>query len=115
VDFERVPDIVKSIREFSENPGEFGSSKKSVDRIMETYTPLVGTPKYYLEYTIRNKIVRSADVTLESYNIPTDWKAISRCLTLHYADKRDITTLEYQISTLDVYKNLSLYTNEPRI
>jgi len=47
VDFDRVPDIVKSIREFSGNPAEFASWKKSVDRIMETYTPFVGTPKYY--------------------------------------------------------------------
>lgn len=125
-DFDRVPDIVKSIREFSGNPAEFGSWKKSVDRIMETYTPFVGTPKYYgILHTIRNKIVGSADVALESYSIPLDWKAMSRCLTLHYADKRDITTLEYQMSTLvqghqqsvedfhqDVYKNLSLILNK---
>jgi len=63
VDFDRVPDIVKSIREFSGNPAEFGSWKRSVDRIMETYTPFVGTPRYYgMRHTIRNKIVGSADV-----------------------------------------------------
>jgi len=122
-DFDRVPDIVKSIREFSGDPAEFGSWKKSVDRIMETYTPFVGTPKYYgILHTIRNKIVGSADVALESYSIPLDWNAMSRCLTLHYADKRDITTLEYQMSILvqgrqqsvedfhqDVYKNLTYF------
>jgi len=68
---------------------------------METYTPFVGTPKYYgILHTIRNKIVGSADVALEFYSIPLDWNAMSRCLTLHYAGKRDITTLEYQISIL---------------
>jgi len=101
VDFDRVPDIVKSIREFSLSAAESGSWKKSVDRIMEAYTPFVGTPKYYgILYTIRIKIVGSTNVALESYSIPLDWMAMSRCLTLHYADKRDITTLEYHMSTL---------------
>lgn len=36
-----------------------------------------------------------------------NWKAISKCLTLHYADKRDIRTLEYQIISL-VQGNLTV-------
>jgi len=96
VDFNGVTEIVRSIREFSGNTAEYGSWKKSVNRIIETYTPFVSTPTTYygILHTIRNKIVGSADVALESYSIPLDWKAMSRCLTLHYADKRDITTLK---------------------
>lgn len=47
-----------------------------------------------------NKIVGSADAVLESYNTPLNWDCISKCLTLPYADKKDLTTLEYQMTTL---------------
>ncbi|XP_017485830.1 PREDICTED: neuronal acetylcholine receptor subunit alpha-2 [Rhagoletis zephyria] len=94
-ELDKIPDVVRCLREFSGNPGEFNSWKKSVDRILQIYEPQKGTPKYYgILNVIRNKIVGNADIALESYNTPLDWKAISRCLTLHYADKRDLGTLE---------------------
>lgn len=54
-----------------------------------------------------------------------NWNVISKCLTLHYADKRDLGTLEYQMTTKTqaktqtveefhqaVYKHLSLILNK---
>lgn len=124
-DLDKIPDIVKCIREFSGQPGEFSSWRKSVDRILQIYESLKGTPKYYgILNVIRNKIVGQADVALESYNTPLNWEKISRCLTLHYADKRDLGTLEYQMMTLiqgnqtipefyqRVYQHLSLILNK---
>jgi len=105
---DKIPDIVKSLREFSGQPGQFSSWKKSVDRILKAYEHLKGTPKYYgIINVIRNKITGEADMALESYNTPLNWKSIARCLTLHYADKRDLGTLEYQMTTL-VQKNESI-------
>lgn len=46
-DLDKVPDIVKSLHDFSRDPAEFGSWKKSVDRILETYAHTVGTAKYF--------------------------------------------------------------------
>lgn len=124
-DLDKIPDVVRCLREFSGDPSEFSSWKKSVDRILEIYAPLVGTPKYYgILNVVRNKIRGNADTALESYNTPLDWNSISRCLTLHYADKRDLSTLEYQMTTLiqgnlsvqdyyqSVYKHLSLILNK---
>lgn len=124
-DLDKIPDVVRCLREFSGNPGEFNSWKKSIDRIMQIYEHQRGTPKYYgILNVIRNKIVGNADIALESYNTPLDWKAISRCLTLHYADKRDLGTLEYQMTSLvqgnlsiqefyqQVYSHLSLILNK---
>lgn len=100
-EMDRVPDIVKSLKEFSGQPGEFSSWKKAVDRILKIYEHLRGTPKYYgMLSVIRNKVVGQADIALESYNTPLNWEKIAKCLTLHYADKRDIGTLEYQMTTL---------------
>lgn len=122
---DKIPDVVKSLRDFSGNPGEFGSWKKSVERILKIYESIKGTPKYYgILSVIRNKITGQADTALESYNTPLNWEKISRCLTLHYADKRDIGTLEYQMTTLiqrnqtihefyqQVYYHLSLILNK---
>lgn len=124
-DMDKIPDIVKSLRDFSGQPGEFGSWKKSVERILKIYEHLKGTPKYYgILSVIRNKITKDADIALESYNTPLQWERISKCLSLHYADKRDIGTLEYQMTTLiqkhnsitdyyqEVYYHLSLILNK---
>ena len=124
-DLDKIPDIVKSLRDFSGSPGEFSSWKKSVDRILKLYEHLKGSSKYYgILSVVRNKIVGNADRALESYNTPLNWNKISRCLTLHYADKRDLGTLEYQMTTLvqgnytipefyqNVYQHLSLILNK---
>lgn len=124
-EMDRIPDVVKSLRTFSGEPGEFSSWRKSVDRILHIYDHLRGTPKYYgILSVIRNKIVGNADIALESYNTPLNWTKISKCLNLHYADKRDLGTLEYQMTTLvqgantvsqfyqEVYNHLSLILNK---
>lgn len=100
-DMDKVPDIVRCLREFSGNPSEFSSWRKSVERVLNIYETQKGTPRYFaILNVVRNKITGAADSALESYNTPLCWEAILRCLTIHYADKRDITTLEYQLTTL---------------
>lgn len=64
---DRIPDVVKCLREFSGNPAEFSSWKKSVDRLMEAYAGEAGTPKYFgILHVVRNKIIGNADTALES-------------------------------------------------
>ena len=105
---DKIPDVVKSLREFSGQPGEYGSWKKSVERILSIYDSIKGTTKYYGILTvIRNKITGHADMALESYNTPLNWPKISKCLNLHYADKRYLGTLENQMTTL-IQKNSSI-------
>lgn len=120
-ELDKVPDLVKSIREFSGKPGEFSSWRKSVDRVLDLYSSLKGTGRHYaILHTIRTKIVGEADTALESYRTPLDWQRIRKCLMVHYSDKRDIGTLEYQMNVLcqghksvtefyqQVYQTLSL-------
>lgn len=100
-DLDKVPDIVKSLREFSGKPGEFNSWRKSVERVLDLYSTLSGTGRYYaILHTIRTKIIGEADTALESYRTPLDWSRIRKCLMVHYSDKRDIGTLEYQMNIL---------------
>lgn len=96
-----ISDLAKSIRDFSGNPGEFGSWKKSVERLLNFCSPIRGTSRYFsLLMIIRNKITGNADGVLESYNIPLNWEAINKCLAWHYADKRDLKTLEQQLVSM---------------
>lgn len=124
-DLDRIPDVVRCLREFAGQPGEYSSWRKSVERVLNIYKHLRGTPKYFgILSVVRNKIIGNADAILESYNTPLNWESIARCLTLHYADKRDVSTLEYQLTSLvqgsetiqdfyqKVYKHLSLILNK---
>lgn len=105
---ERIPDIVKTLREFSGRPGEFNSWRKAVERILTLYAQYRGTPKYFsILHAIRHKVVGDADAALEAYRTPLEWPAIRKCLILHYSDKRDISTLEYQMSIL-TQRNLTI-------
>lgn len=100
-DLEKIPDIVRCLRNFSGETCEFSSWKKSVERVLKLYENIKGTTKYYgILNVIRNKITGQADAALEINNTPLDWKSIVNCLSMSYADKRDISTLEYQMSGL---------------
>lgn len=55
---------------------------------------------YLMTLAIRNKITGEADTATESYNPPLNWKAIAKCLTDQFADKRNLKTLEYQLFSM---------------
>jgi len=93
-DLDKLPDIELTLRDFSGNNSEYSSWKKSVGRVLKIYELRIGFPKYYeILLALRNKITGQADAVLKSYNTPLDWTAISKCLTAHFADKRDLKTL----------------------
>lgn len=61
-ELDKIPDIVKTIRDFSGKAGEFGSWRKSVERVLDLFKELKGTSKYYaILHTIRTKITGEAD------------------------------------------------------
>lgn len=100
-DMDRVSDVVKSIRDFSGNPGEFSSWKKRGERILKLYNHLHQTPKCFgILNVIRSNIIDQANEALESYNTPLNWEHIACCLILHCANKRDLGALEYQMTCL---------------
>jgi len=50
---------------------------------------------------IRQKIRGNADMALNTYTVrDDDWTEIKRVLALHFADKRDVGTLEYEITQM---------------
>lgn len=100
-DLDKIPGSISCLSEFSGNPSEYSSWKESIGRILRLYEPCKGTLKYFgILNTIRNKIIGSADAALEAYNTPLTSEYISGCHTLNYAVKRDVTTLEHEMTSL---------------
>lgn len=108
-DISRLPDCVKELQTFDGNPVQYTSWVHSVENILRDYEIVKAKPLYRaILQSIRQKVRGRADAALISYNIfGEDWPPIKKCLSLHYADKRDIRTLEHQLGQLS-QKNLSL-------
>lgn len=98
----RLPDTVKELQVFEGNPVQYISWVHAVENILKDFEIIREKPLYraILQH-IRQKIRGSANAALISYNIfDDDWDSIKRILSLHYADKRDIRTLEHQMNQL---------------
>lgn len=98
----KLPDCVKELQPFDGNPTQYVSWIHSVETILADYEIVRTKPIYRaILQSIRQKIRGGADSALVSYNIfENDWGKMKECLSLHYADKRDIRTLEYQLNQL---------------
>lgn len=121
----RLPDSVKLLRTFDGQVERYFSWVNRAQSIIDDYEIIKEKPLFRsIVLHIRQKIVGNADIVLCSYDIEDDnWPEIKRILALHYADKRDISTLHlqlYQLSRgpktveefyLEVNKYLSLLMN----
>lgn len=98
----RIPDSVKELRTFDGNPLQYVSWVHGVEMVLKDFEIVKNKPIYRtIMQSVRQKIVDKADAALVSYNIfDADWKEIKRILSLNYADKRDVQTLEHQLNQL---------------
>lgn len=98
----RLPDSVRELRTFDGNPLQYVSWVHSVEMILKDFEIVRNKPIYRsIMQSIRQKVIGKADAALVSYNIfDNDWKDVKKILSLHYADKRDVQTLEHQLNQL---------------
>lgn len=98
----RLPDSVRDLEVFEGDPVQYVYWVHSVEGILDDYKIVRSRPIYKaILKTIRGKIRGKANAALISHNIfDSDWPAVKACLSLHYADKRDIRTLEHQLGQL---------------
>lgn len=101
-DISRLPDSVKELRTFDGNPTQYISWVHSVETILENFEIVRDKPIFRaIVQSIRQKIVGAADAALVSYNVfDSSWSEMKEVLSLHYADKRDLQTLEHQLNQL---------------
>ncbi|KAH8318208.1 hypothetical protein KR067_009406, partial [Drosophila pandora] len=108
-------DCVKELQTFEGEPGKYVSWINRAQAIVNDYEIIIGKPLYRtIILYIRQKIRGDADLALSSYNVEDDDSSeIKRVLSLHYADKRDVRTLEYQLSQLtQAGKTLDQFYND---
>lgn len=98
----RLPDSVKELRTFDGNPLHYVSWLHSVEMVLKDFEIVRDKPIYRsIMQSIRQKVVGEADAALVSYNVfEADWSEVKKILSLHYADKRDVQTLEHQLNQL---------------
>lgn len=98
----RLPDCVRELQVFEGEAGTYDSWMGRAETILKDYEIIKERPLYRsIVVGVRQKIRGNADTTLMSYNVADDdWSEIKRVLALHYADKRDLRTLEYQMGQM---------------
>ncbi|KAH8321762.1 hypothetical protein KR067_000462, partial [Drosophila pandora] len=112
-----LPDYVKELQTFEGEPGKFVSWINRAQAIVNDYEIIIGKPLYRtIILYFRQKIRGDADLALSSYNVEDDdWSEIKRVLSLHYADKRDVRTLEEAKALIDRKNDLLLISPGTRI
>ncbi|KAH8358017.1 hypothetical protein KR084_006477, partial [Drosophila pseudotakahashii] len=108
----RLTDCVKELQIFEGESGSYDSWIGRAEAVLKDYEIIKDRHLYRsIVLSIRQKIRGNAETTLLSYNVPDDdWPEIKRVLSLHYADRRDLRTLEHQMGqmTKGAKKNDSL-------
>lgn len=102
LEIRKLPDCVRDLQVFDGNAVQYVSWIHNVESILNDYQIVRTRPIYraILQH-IRQKIRGPADSALISYNIfDEDWVTIKKCLSLHYADKRDSRTLEHELNRM---------------
>lgn len=114
IDVGKIPDFARDLTTFSgERPSDLALWISDVEGILHLYKDLPKTSYQYglLERTIRRKIVGDASNALNSNNILYNWCEIKNCLILYFRDKRDLQTLDYELTSIQKHnhENLSSY------
>lgn len=113
IDLGKVPDFVRDVKPFNGNPTEMINWLADVDSIFRVYRENNATAGQIsvLERTIRRKVGGEAADILNANNIQCDWSQIKDTLVLYYRDKRDIKTLDYELTSVrkSANENLSSY------
>lgn len=102
IDLGKVPDFVKEIKIFKGDPTRLIDWITDVDSIFRTYRDNGATPSQIniLERSVRRKIDGEAADILNANNISFSWTDIKNTLILYYRDRRDVKTLDFQLTSI---------------
>lgn len=103
-----LPDVIKNIKPFEGDRNSVYHFINNVDSILSLCEKIKEAEYYKIIISgIRNKVVGKASDILLTQNInDSSWEAIKQALILNFADKRDESTLTFQLHNL-VRSNLN--------
>lgn len=112
----KIPDVVREIPDFYGNPRDLPTWLRDVEDVLELFEDTKETPFYkILLKTIRRKVKGEASEILMTNNVGDSFKDVKATLTLYYADKRDLITLDHQLRKLVKEKNESIESYYARV
>ncbi|GBP06856.1 Retrovirus-related Gag polyprotein from transposon HMS-Beagle [Eumeta japonica] len=80
-DMDKVPDVVRSLREFNGNQLNSAAGRNRKDS--KIYEPSIGTPKYFgILNVIHQQNCRQRGRRIRIYNTPLNWIATIPCIML---------------------------------
>ena len=106
----KLSDFVTGLSKFDGKPTDLVSWITDVEGIFDLYRDLPRDTTQYqlLERSIRRKIVDEASDVLNANNVFYNWQDIKSTLLLYYRDKRDVKTLDYELTTVKKKSDESL-------
>ena len=106
----KLSDFVKDLSKFDGKSTDLVSWITDVEGIFDLYRDLPRDTTQYqlLQRSIRRKIVDEASDVFNANNVFYNWHDIKSTLLLYYRDKRDVKTLDYELTTVKKKSDESL-------
>lgn len=97
-----MPDFLRDVPIFDGNPSELMNWISDVEDVFLLYKDIPEDSVQYhlMERTIRRKVKGEASDVLNSNNVTCDWIQVKSNLLLYYSDKRDVKTLDYELTCI---------------
>lgn len=113
----KVPDLLKDIQPFEGRAQELILWLTDIEDTFRRYREKGATPDQIslIEKTVRRKIRGEAADILNANNIAYDWASIKETLLLYYRDKRDIKTLDFELTNVKKNQTESLSSYYSRV
>lgn len=102
IEIGRIPDFLKDLRSFNGNPTELMNWILDVEGIFNMYRhiPVESLQYDLIEKSIRRRITGEAADVLNANNVASNWTEIKSTLLLYYSDKRELKTLDFELTTI---------------
>lgn len=113
----KIPDFVKELPVFDGKASELMRWVMEVEHILQMYAKLPRDSAAYhvIEGTIRRKIKGEAADVLNSNCVTSRWSHIKSTLLLYYKDKRELKTLDHELSAISKKQGGSLSSYFSRV
>lgn len=116
---EKIPDLIRDIPNFDGNSDELHTWIKDADALVRAYQVTEASSvnqknKFYaICTTIRRKIKGEANNALVNSDVNISWPLVKKTLLEYYGEKRDLTTLDYQLMNCHQKgRNLEIFYDE---
>lgn len=117
IELGKLPDFIRDLQVFDGQPTELLAWLTDVEGIFSMYRDAGATEAQLvlIERSIRRKIKGEAADVLNANNILHDWNLTKSTLLLYYRDKRDIKTLDFELTSIKKSNSESLGSYYSRV